>query len=358
MGVIRGVKSAVARTALRLAPVPWRRLRFRQWLARRAKADPQLPRLRIRVFDGTIDPARPHVAAIARDGNSIRVRCDAGLMVSKPNEVFHRVWAPVAVIAGAPQLARTEIRADFSDGKDSGPGLLSFCSRVDGAVLIPDHMFINTRGYAVERAQARANTSDWFARSDTIVWRGTTTGKGIISKPQMSVDDPELIPRVRLCLALKGVRGTDVRINNIAQSDDGTGDLLNLARAGIFGNYIATVFWHGFRYAIDIDGNSNAWSNLFMRLLLGCCVIKVASAGGWRQWYYDELKPFEHYVPVKADFSDLHDTIAWCRAHPEACHDIAARGQAFALARDYDTEMAAARARVSAAYAAGLLTTP
>lgn len=358
MGVTRLVKSAVARAALRVAPVGWRRLRFGQWLTRRAKADPRLPRLRFTVIDGSVDPARPHVTVIAREGNSIRIRCDAGLMVRKPNEVFHRVWAPVALIAGAPQLAHAEIGADFSDGKESGPGLLSFCSRVDGAVLIPDHSFVNTRGYAVEREQARANTSDWFARSDTIVWRGTTTGVGIISKPQMAADDPELIARVRLCLALKGVPGTDVRINNIAQSDDSAGDLFNLARAGIFGEYIATVFWNGFRFAIDIDGNSNAWSNLFMRLLMGCCVLKVTSAGGWRQWYYDELKPFEHYVPVKADLSDLLDTIAWCRAHPHECRDIAARGQAFALARDYDTEMAAARARVTQAWAAGLLTRP
>jgi Glycosyl transferase family 90 len=108
--------------------------------------------------------------------------------------------------------------------------------------------------------------------------------------------------------------------------------------------------------SIDIDGNSNAWSNFFTRLVMGCCVLKVASAAGFRQWYYGDIEPWTHYVPVKADLSDLHDIVDWCRANPTECRRIAARGQAFAMARDFDTEVVSARERVDQAYAGGQLT--
>ena len=58
-------------------------------------------------------------------------------------------------------------------------------------------------------------------------------------------------------------------------------------QAGILGEYVQSDVWAGHKFAIDIDGNSNAWANLFCRLLLGCCIIKVQSPGNFRQWYYD-----------------------------------------------------------------------
>ena len=49
---------------------------------------------------------------------------------------------------------------------------------------------------------------------------------------------------------------------------------------------------------------SNSWSGLFTKLLTGSTVLKVESPMGFRQWYYDRLKPFEHYVPVRPDLAE------------------------------------------------------
>ena len=35
--------------------------------------------------------------------------------------------------------------------------------------------------------------------------------------------------------------------------------------------------------------------------------MKVESSHGFEMHYYERLKPFEHYIPVKADLSDLHE---------------------------------------------------
>jgi hypothetical protein len=91
--------------------------------------------------------------------------------------------------------------------------------------------------------------------------------------------------------------------------------------------------------------------------MMGCCVLKIASPLGYRQWYYDELKAWTHYVPVKADLSDLKQQIAWCRANLDECRQIAGRGQNFAMARSYDTEVASAVDRLTQAYTDGKLRT-
>jgi hypothetical protein len=162
------------------------------------------------------------------------------------------------------------------------------------------------------------------------------------------MDPATLIPRVAMCLKLCGVPGVDAKIAGVAQAADPDVARRRLARAGILGERIEPIAWLGSRYAIDIDGNSNAWSNLFTRLLLGNCVIKVASPAGYRQWYYDRLEPYRHYVPVRADMSDLIERIAWCRANPDACIEIARAGRSLALSLTVEGETRAAVARLNA----------
>jgi hypothetical protein len=129
-------------------------------------------------------------------------------------------------------------------------------------------------------------------------------------------------------------------LTNAIQTDDPTESLERLRTAGILGRPIDQAVWLTHKFAIDIDGNSNAWANLFNRLLLGCCVIKIASPAGFRQWYYDDLIAWQHYVPVGSDMSDLVEKIDWCRSNPRQSQEIAAAGQRLAMAMTFETEMA------------------
>ena len=110
--------------------------------------------------------------------------------------------------------------------------------------------------------------------------------------------------------------------------------------------YFAYSRWWQQRYAIDTDGYTNAWSGLFVRLLMGCCVFKVASPTGHRQWYYHRLEPWHHYVPVCADLSDLKQRIDWCRSHEGECERIANQGRALALSMDFKSEYSQAAANL------------
>jgi hypothetical protein len=351
MSPLHTIRAFVSRALLGLAPATRDRISLGRKLTHHCRGDLRLDRMTIAVREQSHRTAKRHRVDVKLGRSRIQLSCDGALIRQNPEEIYYRMAGLLPVVAGQPSLRGVRLTADISDGEDSGAGVMSFCSRDPAAVLIPDHIFVRTRGYAQERALAPRRITPWEERSDQIVWRGSTTGVGLITKPELAADDADLIPRVRLCLALKGIAGTDVKLSGVAQSRDKSLDQARLAEAGLLGDFMSPMVWYGFKFAIDIDGNSNAWSNLFTRLLMGCCVLKVASATGYRQWYYEDLKPWTHYVPVRADLGDLQDIIGWCRAHPAACRQIAAEGEAFAMARDFDTEIAAARERVRRAYA-------
>jgi hypothetical protein len=59
---------------------------------------------------------------------------------------------------------------------------------------------------------------------------------------------------------------------------------------------------------LDMDGNS--WSSRFGSLLCyNSAVIKVEPK--YFEYFYADLKPWSHYIPVKNDLSDLHEKVQW-----------------------------------------------
>ncbi len=64
------------------------------------------------------------------------------------------------------------------------------------------------------------------------------------------------------------------------------------------------------------------------------CVLKVTSP--FEQWFYQDITPWVHYVPVQSDFSDIEEKIEWCLANDSEASQIAAAGQRFALNETFD----------------------
>lgn len=84
-----------------------------------------------------------------------------------------------------------------------------------------------------------------------------------------------------------------------------------------------------YKYLIDIDGWSNTWDATIWKMLSGSVLLKVGSV--WEQWYYDKLKEWIHYVPVKDDFSDLNEKIQWCIDNDDMCKNISENAYNFVL---------------------------
>lgn len=102
---------------------------------------------------------------------------------------------------------------------------------------------------------------------------------------------------------------------------------------------VSPVSYMDYQSNIDIDGNSNAWSSCFVKLLTGSPVFKILSRSNFQQWYYDKLRPFHNYIPVASDLTDLEEKAEWLFSHPKEAKMIGLAGRELALSLTYETQM-------------------
>lgn len=229
-----------------------------------------------------------------------------------------------------PEVQRLPIT--LSDGDSPTEVVFAPSTSLPHVVPIPDPYFWASHGWRDAEAQSRSQGLPWHDRSSTIVWRGSSSGMGTYD-PILGGHSPALATeRLLLCLALLNVPDTDAGVSALPRREVA---YEVLEEHGIGRPPIPEASWLGRKFAIDIDGQTNTWSNLIVRLHYGCCVLKVQSRSNYRQWYYDRLRPWEHYVPVKPDQSDLLEKIDWVRSNDAEASRIAARGQAFARSLDW-----------------------
>jgi hypothetical protein len=260
---------------------------------------------------------------------------------------YYRAFLPVVVhVLSRSKATVNDATAALTDGSSAKSKHLVFSANYPDALLIPDPEFFNSNAYGRFRRMSGTQLP-WRDRADAIVWRGSTTGSGRLPANRLDAEAADIRPRARMCALLRSIPNVDAKLIRVVQSDDLEGDTRRLTDAGLMGGPIETTSWLNRKFAIDIDGNTNAWSNLFTRLLAGCCVIKIDSQHGFRQWYYDRLVPWKTHVPVQAGFSDLIEKIEWCRTNPAECAHIAATGRALALSMTLQTEISRAIDRVN-----------
>jgi hypothetical protein len=226
---------------------------------------------------------------------------------------------------------------DVGDGASELPMIVGFCSRGRRATLIPDAHFWMRRGYSQEREEFQRKWLPWQDRERRVFWRGSSTGGGFNN---LTVESFLGLPRYRLCAAGARLHGLlDAKLTNIVHAKGASEaeqilDFLN--SQGLFAPRVPQIEFMKYRFQIDIDGISNAWG-LLLKLLMGSCVLKVASE--WRQWYYDKLRPWVHYVPVKNDLSDLAEQVSWCLEHDSDAEEIGSRGRELASGIVLETEL-------------------
>jgi len=205
--------------------------------------------------------------------------------------------------------------------------------------LLPDPIFIMTNSYDEYKLYYK-KIKCFEQKNDSLYWRGATTGFTDLLGNKS--EQWQSIARIELCNfckknSMESDVELDVFISNITQisTDEEREEISN-------SNIIReSVNWRKFgdyKYQIDIDGNSNSWPGLFLKLLTGSPVLKVDSALGFRQWYYDRLIPWYNYIPIKKDLSDLIHIINWIHAHPIVAEDIGKNGYALAMSMTTKSE--------------------
>ena len=249
---------------------------------------------------------------------------------------LHRTANLLYFLASCPSSVRS-VFANVSDGNFRSAAPFAMSARHPHVIPLPDNYFFNRRGFIAFRQHAESVPVPWDARSTILRWRGATSGDYRIDPiGPGSKEDSQVLPRIRMALILKGHPGCDIGFagkfipENVRPI---------LTEAGLDRDFIPEKNWINDKFALDIDGFANTWSNFLVRLHLGCCVLKIDSQHGYRQWYYDRIRPWEHFVPVRADMSDLIEKIDWARSHDAEAKAIASNGQAFARSMTFESEM-------------------
>ena len=288
-----------------------------------------------------------HVIKARRNETGFVLDIDCGQIDPHHTIMLKKRVIPVLALLQHNDCTVREVAIDFGDHASETVDTIAFCRKQsDAGVLVPDYNFLAERGYEQLKQRTKANSTAWKARSDVVLWRGETTGNAEFAR-----EFGGWLPRVQMCLLARHIDQTDIKIIKVVQSENPAADQRLLTAKGIFKPpWLPVDAWAKYKFAIDIDGNTNSFGTLLQRQLLGCCVLKVNSRGRWRQWFYDRLEPWVHYVPVSADLSDLAEAITWCRDHDDRCREIAEQGRAFAETLGYNIECRAAVRRINSTF--------
>jgi hypothetical protein len=166
----------------------------------------------------------------------------------------------------------------------------------------------------------------WASKRDVAVWRGKATGCGVtvdtnqrLHLYQLSRRHPDHVDA--------GVTGWNLR----EKMSGGQVRFLDPRRLPPDIRRKAPRLTHQeqlrYKYHVNVDGHVAAFRLGFL-LSVDCVVLQVASPRGYAVWYADQLVPYEHYVPIQADLSDLIQQIDWCRSHDAECRAISTNATA------------------------------
>lgn len=167
----------------------------------------------------------------------------------------------------------------------------------------------------------------FLEREKKLFWRGSTTGPFINSFEEFCANH-----RVQACLhTIRELPAhADCKIARIVQTPE---EIRQDARQflkehKILSGIIDSRDFAQYQMFLDLPGNASAWGSS-LRYLQGMLVFRVAHAH--ELLYYASLRPWEHFIPVAADLSDLKSGVEWALLHQHKAAKIASNGQAIML---------------------------
>jgi hypothetical protein len=83
-----------------------------------------------------------------------------------------------------------------------------------------------------------------------------------------------------------------------------------------------------YKYLIDIEGVG--YSGRIKHLMHTNRPLFIQDRP-WKEWWFFQLEPFVHYIPVENDFSDFYERFEWAMSHEKETKEIAKNAQDFAI---------------------------
>jgi hypothetical protein len=163
--------------------------------------------------------------------------------------------------------------------------------------------------YLIERSNYIDN-SDFYEKTDKLIFRGGTNGNPLFPKR-----DYKTTTRFQIISNnYDKYDGIDVGFSKLTtHSCDNNTEFLknNMNLSEIFHN----------KFILCIGGND--WSSMFPEVLAlsNCCAFHTYPFD-FEDYYLCDIKPYEHFIPVKNDGSDIYAQYKWCLNNTEKCNEI------------------------------------
>ncbi len=164
-------------------------------------------------------------------------------------------------------------------------------------------------------------------RKNIAVFRGGPTGCGYTSETNMRIklgsmsNSPLLDVRITKPAGARNIDTKSIRF------DPKYGLGMMNTRMNFENQFLNMAQQSNYKYIIHVDGNVNAY-RLLTTMATGSLVLRVMSQ--YTSWAEHLMKHKVHYIPVRADLSDLLDVIKWCRKNDDKCKEIARNGMLLA----------------------------
>ena len=188
-------------------------------------------------------------------------------------------------------------------------------------VLMPDFEVLSGRNWKYLRQIYRANRKyPWPNRREQCVWRG-----GISKDCYLSSGFEKMVRTKAVTLSLENPLLLNAKF--VASDSIPNHHETYAQYPSYFGNQITIEDHLEYKYQLLIDGNSSSYSRAYWQLFSNSLIFKQQS--DFIQWYWSDLKPYVHYIPVKEDLSDLISSIEWARDNDTEALQIALNARAF-----------------------------
>jgi hypothetical protein len=192
-------------------------------------------------------------------------------------------------------------------------------------ILIPDFEALRGRYQVLTGKDITQDSSvpSWDTKQAKLIWRGGP-GQHPPEGYDLSLDPnhPHCLSRITLC-----------RLSKEHQ------DLIDAKFSYMSAGYESLSCFQGeqipfesqltYKYQMQIDGYSCAYSTSGWKFFSNSVVFIEDSPH--IQWYFHELKPYVHYIPVHEGLDDLIEKIQWATVHDPEAKSIARQAREFAI---------------------------
>ncbi len=234
---------------------------------------------------------------------------------------------------GLPNLDLFYIQQDGLHGALPGPIPIFTGARVKGvtnSILFIDWYYdislYRDWNLSIDAIDNALYLHPWNSRIEKVFWRGSPTD--MWSGGCYSPENWHLHARGKACwLSQKHPHLIDASFTNIHSFLVCNGNDLALRRILPQSVHVSIEDHLDYKYQLQITGLMANFPRDRWQFYSNSVVFRHECPH--EMFWYGLIKPWEHYIPIASDLSDLLEKIDWAKTHDEECRQIAARARQF-----------------------------